>query len=358
VRRNVVFQEAKDMRRVEIPAAIEQAVGDAVAHRLEAELGERGLLLAGEDLAAAAAEAARSGTHLLTSLIHRCYPILRQADGEVEFDFGGERGAARLRAALAFGATTARVLAPSLHNNPDRALICATFNLGIGLVDSLCDADAKTGGTLLELIRALDLAAVAGKPRTRGWLRSALLPVLAADPSAAMTTDVIETFFEMLHDVYPDGAWRRRLGARLGAALAAERASIAPPASATRAELREWSRLTSVLPFEIIETLAGSEQVHAPPTAGTQLGEAMWRIDDLVDLCEDARAGALNGILLASGHNDVVRALEQLLASTDIASAARQAADDLHSGLRRTEDPAAFLYFVQSYAGIAPHPTS
>jgi hypothetical protein len=346
-----------DRRGVDIPAALEQAVGDAVARRLETELGDRRLLLAGDDLAAAKADTARSGAGLLTSLIHRCYPIVRQADGEVELDFGGERGAARLRAALAFGAATARVLAPG-PRNPDRELICATFNLGIGLVDSLCDADAESGGTLLELVRARDLAAVAAEPRTRGWLRAALPPALAADPSAAIAADVIETFFELLHDVYPDGAWRRRLGARLGAALAAERASIIPPANATRVELRQWSRLTSVLPFEIIETLARREHAHAAPTAGTQLGEAMWRIDDLVDLCQDARAGALNGILLAVGEDDVVKALERLLASSDIARAAGQAADDLQAGLRRADDPTAFLYFVQSYVGIAPRPAS
>ena len=37
-------------RNVEIPAAIERDVGDAVTHRLEAELGDRTLLLAADDL--------------------------------------------------------------------------------------------------------------------------------------------------------------------------------------------------------------------------------------------------------------------------------------------------------------------
>ena len=30
----------------------------------------------------------------------------------------------------------------------------------------------------------------------------------------------------------------------------------------------------------------------------------MWRIDDLVDLCQDARPGALNAILLAATGPD------------------------------------------------------
>ena len=134
-----------------------------------------------------------------------------------------------------------------------------------------------------------------------------------------------------------------------------------------REQLIECSRLTSVLPFQIIETLAGG--ADAPPSrrAGTLLGEAMWRIDDLVDLCDDARSGALNGVLLAAtpdagvrSGRDLSAALERLLASTDIACAAAEAAERLLAGLQRCGGDAAddhgrlFLYFVQRYAGIAP----
>jgi hypothetical protein len=342
---------------VEIPAPIEQAVSDLVARRLEAELGDRGLLLAADEFALAEAGAAQCGARVLTSLIHRCYPITRQAGGEVALDFGSERGAARLQATLAFGATTARVLQRDLCN-PDIELVCAIFNLGIGLVDGLCDEDPETGDTLLQLVQAHDLADAAEQPRVRGWLRATLLPALAEDPAAAFTADVIETFFETLHDVYPHHAWRLRVGVQLVAALEAERASVTQSADPARDQLIECSRLTSVLPFQIIETLADAEHARAEPTAGTQLGEAMWRIDDLVDLCQDARSGSLNGVLLCAGGHDVVTALERLLASTDIARAAREAADDLQAGLQRTDDPTPFLYFVQRYAGITPRRTS
>jgi hypothetical protein len=113
-----------------------------------------------------------------------------------------------------------------------------------------------------------------------------------------------------------------------------------------------------VLPFQIIESLAEAEYGHADSTAGTRLGEAMWRIDDLVDLCQDARNGSLNSILLAAGGHDGVAALERLLKTTDIARAAGQAADDLQAGLKRADDPTPFLYFVQRYAGIALRPAS
>jgi hypothetical protein len=342
-------------RGVAVPAPIEQAVGDAVARQLEAELGNRGLLLAAGDFAAAEADAAQRGARLLTSLIHRCYPFTRQAAGEVALDFGGERGAARLQAALAFGAATARVLAPDLRN-PEVELICATFNLGIGLIDSLCDEDAETGGALLDLVAAHDLADAAEKPRAHGWLRAVLPPALAENPAAAFTAGLIESFFEMLHDVYPGGAWRHRIGVQLRAALEAERASIAPSADTPRGELIECSRLTSVLPFQIIETLANATHVNAKEGAGTRLGEAMWRIDDLVDLCLDARSGSLNSILLAAGDGGAVTALTRLLGSEGIACAAREAANDLQAGLQHAGDPAPFLHFVQRYTGIAPRP--
>jgi hypothetical protein len=343
------------MRSVEIPAPIEQAVGDAVAHRLEAELGDRRLLLAADDLVAAQIEAAQCGARLLTSLIQRCYPATRQAGAEVVLDFGSERGAVRLQAALAFGAVTARVLAPNLRN-PDAELLSAIFNLGIGLVDSLCDHDAGIGGALLKLVQAHDVVDAAERPRARGWLRTTLPRALAENPTAAFTADIIETFFEMLGDVYPDDASRRRVGMQLGTALKAECASIAPSASTARDQLFECSRLTSVLPFQIIETLTEAEYERVD--AGTRLGEAMWRIDDLVDLCQDARNGSLNSLLLAAGGHDGVAALERLLETTDIARAAGQAADDLQAGLKRADDATPFLYFVQRYAGIGPRRVS
>jgi hypothetical protein len=60
---------------MEIPARIEQAVSDAVAHHLETELGGRGLLLTADGLATAEAEAAQRGARLLTT------EVVNAADG-------------------------------------------------------------------------------------------------------------------------------------------------------------------------------------------------------------------------------------------------------------------------------------
>jgi hypothetical protein len=254
------------------------------------------------------------------------------------------------------------------------------FNLGIGLVDGLCDEDAETGRDLLELVGGQCLVKAAEEPRERGWLRVTLQPALADDPTVAFTVDIIEAFFETLHVVYPDDAWlqqRRGVGTQLAAALEAERRSVIRSMDQTaRKQLLECSRLTSVIPFQIIEALAGGNHAPTERTAGTLLGEAMWRIDDLVDLCPDARRGALNGVLLAAteepghprGGRDLVAALERLLASTDIACAAAQAAESLLAGLQLAGGGRAtaqdhlpslsFLHFIQRYAGIAPRQMS
>lgn len=356
---------------MEIPARIEQAVNDAVAEQLGKELGERGLLLAADRLAAAQADAAELGARLLACVIDSCYPITERGGQSLVLEFESEAEAARVEAALAFGAATASVLTPGPR---DALLLCAMFNLATGLIDGVCDGDAATGGQLLRLLQRRDLAGAAEGRRSRGWLRAELPPPLLADPAVAFAADLLEAFFEAVHAVYPDDLrlpLRRRLGVQLEAALEAERQSVEWSAGPTsRERLIECSRLTSVIPFQIMEALAGGDQARTEPTAGTLLGEAMWRIDDLVDLCQDARSGALNGVLLAAteepwqpGERDPCAVLERLLASTDIACAAARAAENLLAGLQLASGDRgapqdrlrnrSFLYFSQRYAGIA-----
>jgi len=306
--------------------SVEDAIERTVAARLEAELRSRGLLVAD-------AESARDGESLLDRLVRLQHP-----EQAVTIEFDDEHAAARIEAALAFGAATAHALAQDV--DPAVELICATFNLGIGLIDGVCDADAERGAALLELVREQDLVAAAERPQA-----AASTPP-GADATVAFTLLVVGAFFQLLHTAYPGDArlpFRRRVGEKLTDALEAERATVARPADAAHAQLVEWSRLTSVLPFEIIDALVGGTR-----GAGTQLGEAMWRIDDLVDLCADARSGSLNGVLLSAPDG-----LEGLLESTAIEDAAATAADCLADGLRAGGgDPAAFLGFVQRYAGL------
>jgi hypothetical protein len=322
---------------------VERSIDDAVAEHLRAELAACGLLLGAAEFAEAHARAMRRGAHLRAEVLRRCYPAVARGGATLAFD--GAHTAARLDAALAFGAVCARVLAGSGAADAELVdVVCAAFNLGIGLVDGLCDDDTETGVAVLTLMPGPDLAAAVETPRARGWLRDRVPPAIQRNPTAVFTTDIVETFFETLHTLHPGDRWlsrRRRVGAHLTAALAAEHRSVVRPTDGD--DLVECSRLTSVLPFRVIAAVAGGDD-----SAATLIGEAMWRVDDLVDLCQDARTGALNGLLPAAGLSH--------LRDGDIARAAAEAAANLRAGLSRQgdapEDVALFRYFVQRYAGI------
>ncbi|HSB85434.1 MAG TPA: hypothetical protein VLD86_03950 [Ilumatobacteraceae bacterium] len=350
---------------MDIPDAIRDAVERAVTGCLATEMETRGLLLAADRFAAAETQAASDGERLLTSVIHHCYPLSEYDTQVLTLEFDSELEASRVRSALAFGSATAALLMSPLHDDPGSVgLLSAIFNLGIGLVDGVCDDDAGTGLRLLELIEVGNVSEAARQPRPRGWLRVQLPAELESDPSVSFAADIVETFFATLHAVYAGGPWlqlRGQVGGQLAAALQAERASlVASSADASREQLTRYSYATSVLPFEIVGTLTLAG--HATG-ADRFIGEAMWRIDDLVDLCDDARTGALNAILLTaigSGGD----ALEWLLASDHIARAAADAADSLRRGIElaacrggtRCRD--VFLQFVARYAGIVPREVS
>jgi hypothetical protein len=319
---------------------LEQEIGRAVAEHLNVELGGRGLLLPPNREAAATADAAHRGPRLLRMTLNACYP---EDDRAVEF--ASVDVAPRLQGALTFGAAKAALL--SDRPTEDVELLCAMFTLGVGLVDSLCDGDADAGTGLLGDLRECDVANAALEVRRRGWLRGAVGPAHTMNPTVAFTVEVIEAFFETLHAVYPGQEWsplRRDVGAQLEAALEAEHRSVGwSRESASRQELMECSRRTSVLPFEIVQTLVRG----AEPAAATLLGEAVWRIDDLVDLYQDATAGALNAVLLGT-------TLERLVETGGIAEIATEAAERLSAGLalaRGADAADRFLLFIQRYAG-------
>ena len=89
----------------------------------------------------------------------------------------------------------------------------------------------------------------------------------------------------------------------------------------------------------------------------------MWRIDDLVDLTEDAEMGSLNALLVSeraggAGRVPLEAALRSVVRSGAVEAAAQRAADDLAAGLRASQAAPrpltrnAFMAFVQRYAGL------
>jgi hypothetical protein len=360
-----------------IPEDLAGAINQRVTAHLAAELGRRGLLLRAADFRHAGQRAAQLGAGLLEPVIHQCYP-LSQYDSQtvsVEFDDDGE--AARVCAALAFGATTADLLASADDASATSAgaleLLSATLNLGVGLIDGVCDDDGPLGLRLLALIEAGDMSAAVRQPRPRGWLRAQLPAALESHAAASFAVDIVETFLALLHATFPGNRWTRlrgTVGTELRAALTAERCSLtAKPADTPRRMLESHSRTTSVLPFEIVGTLVHGGRDTSWPSAATLLGEAMWRIDDLVDLCDDTQTGALNAVLLAAtaphgvatGQHHRLAALESLLESRLIPDTAAQAAETLlraitlaNHGSPNTDEQRLFLHFTQRYAGVDP----
>lgn len=342
-------------------AELEQAVSD----RLTAELDARRLVLPPERRAAAESNAARDGDQLMTEAIHRCYPLSRHGSQTVTARFDDHRAAGRVRSTLAFGAATAAVFTSPQHHDGRSdgvRLLGAVFNLGIGLLDGLCDEVPEIGRPLLELIHEQDVLDAARHPRRRGWL-SGLLPVdLESDATASFAAAVVEAVFDLIHEIYAGDPWsrlRHQVGEQLMQALDAERLSVrfgrehAPPDLLIRS-----SYTTSVRPFEIVGTLA---HAGGPPPAARLLGEAMWRIDDLIDLCADAEAGALNALLVEAAGDDVGPAvLDQLLASDVIGRAAAEAAESLATAMQLLGDRRdqassdVIVAYVGRYAGIPP----
>lgn len=362
---------------VEIPEQLRQMIDDAVSRSLWTELNARGLLLTPAALASATTDAARWGAALLRRMVAHCYQDSRQGDRTADVEFDDDQAETRVELALAFGSVTANLLTPPRWTERGRPvgsvdLLCAVFNLGIGLVDSLCDGSPQFGLQLLRVVRALDLSGAARERWPGDRLRSALPASLAADPSVAFTARIIEAFFDLLHSSYPgdEGATLRdHVGTRLEEALEAETQSVDRSVElAARDQLIECSRRTSVLPFQIIEHLATGDHALPSPTAGTLLGEAMWRIDDLVDLAQDVSLDALNAVLLAATEEpspatapDRVADVKRVFTSHAIPLAAAQAAECLDAGLKAApggmaanEDRRLFLSFVHRYAGIAP----
>ncbi|MEV5885359.1 hypothetical protein AB0L74_21945 [Streptomyces sp. NPDC052020] len=359
---------------MDIPEQLRKKVDCVVSRSLSSEFGARGLLLSHAAYASAIADVVRSGERLLRRVVEICYADGREGVREVEFD--DDQAATRIGLGLAFGSVTASLFSSPRQTDRGQAaaieVSCAAFNLAAGLIDGLCDGTPVLGLELLRILQAVDLAGAARDRWPAGRLRSALPAPFSANPTVAFTARIIETFLDTLHAGHPgdEGApVRDRVGALLEEALEAERRTVQhSPEVVTRNQLIEYSRQTSVLPFQIIEHLAMGAPAVASPTAGTLLGEAMWRIDDLVDLAQDVGDGALNAVLAATtsepwsaGACDGVATLESVITSDVISLTAVEAAERLEAGLAAVSDRKGdnrayqlFLSFVHRYAGLAP----
>jgi hypothetical protein len=305
------------------------SIVDTARVALHAELQEHGLLSAGTD---GLANVARPD--LLPRVLALCFPEFDLTAAHVNIVFESPEARARIEQALLFGWVTADLLVYTASMSDDRShLLCALFNLGVGMIDGLCDTDPHRGAALMEFVRSVDLESAASEQWQEGRMLASLSAGGAADPTITFIARVIDAFFSLLHATQPLSA-RRQVGRLLADAFRAEQRSVAL-SSAAPAELLEASRNTSVLPFLIIATL-----MRGDIDAATHLGEAMWRVDDLIDLELDAQSGALNSLLL-EGTPDRSR----------IEAVAHEAAGHLRAGLGAA-DGRTFLWFVRRYVQV------
>ncbi len=339
---------------------------DTVRRHIGTALDQRGLLCGAAELEESDAHDNEHATDLLKRAVPLWYPELDGRVG-VAVDFGDAHTSARAGGALAFGAVAATLMAPAhAAVSGPATMACGHFNLGVGLVDGLCDSDPPAGTLLLDIVESGDLQGATERPQARGWLLAALPRRLATHPSLSFTLRVIEAFLELVHLVFPDertGPVRSQIGVLLAEALVAERQSLNWASLPSVPAALESSRRTSVWPFRVIELVATGDPDRPEPSPGVLLGEAMWRIDDLVDLTDDAETGSLNALLVSepaggAGRVPLDAALRSVVRSGAVEAAAQRAADDLAAGLRASQAARrpltrnAFLAFVQRYAGL------
>ena len=286
------------------------------------------------DLLPADSVAITPAPELLQRVIALSFPEHDLTSQHVEVVFDSTEERTRIEQALLFGWVTADVLSP--RGTDDRShLLCAVFNLLIGMIDSFCDTASHNGDALLKSLRTFDAEATAIDLLQEGRMLASLPPAPAVDPTITFIARLIDAFYSVLHETHTASV-RRDVGRLLARALAAEQRSVAA-SSAGPGELLEISRNTSVLPFLIMATLVQGDTI-----AATHLGEAMWRIDDLIDFHLDAQCGALNSLFIRKTPD-----------CDDIKAVAREAADHLRAGLG-TADGRHFLRFVHRCAGVTP----
>jgi len=168
---------------------------------------------------------------------------------------------------------------------------CGRFNLGISLVDWLCDEAAVSPGAIAAL------PAFASLTISNGHVPS--------DHAAAVFLDGLagELLTELARDVGPPRAGEPRgaLWPTLRRMLRAE-LTLAEPVRATTTDLTAL-RLKSVEPFRIMaeRTVASApERVLVARRLGRAIGECVWLVDDADDLWRDLGARHANRFCAAA----------------------------------------------------------
>lgn len=253
---------------------------------------------------------------------------------------------------LGFGWGMTHVLAAhqSLPCQPEAAELGAVLILGTAAVDQLLDASPRRRDALLAtLSRGLLIAAA---DRSTGQRALAEASLAAQDADIRYVLGLVSAFFLRLTRCDLDEFWYQRICNLLLQGYDAELRTLASsPPGRPSTEILQAHLSARVLPFRVISAIQCGLCRHACDDsdqgscarAAQLLGEAVAAVDDLADLCADARHGAANSLLNLSADPDrdadlqsPSRALVGVLASgacwhaaTSIAQALTQLTDSL-----------------------------
>jgi hypothetical protein len=253
---------------------------------------------------------------------------------------------------LGFGWGMTHVLAAHqpLPCQPEAAELGAVLILGTAAVDQLFDASPRRRDALLTVL-SRDLL-IAAADRSTGQRALTEASRAAPDADIRYVLGLVSAFFLRLTRCDLDEVWYQRICDLLLQAYDAELRTLASrPPGRLSAEILQAHLSARVLPFRVISAIqcglcrhacGGSDQGSCA-RAAQLLGEAVAAVDDLADLCADARRGAANSLLTLSGDPDRAaglqapsRALVGVLSSgacwraaTSVARALIQLADSL-----------------------------
>lgn len=211
----------------------------------------------------------------------------------------------RLPFGFAFGYELARSLGAisgaAFDDAVERAADAAgVFNLAASLLDRLTDHTGD-GDAVTALLSRDRLARLCRGRAHVDALRAELdaLPMSELRLFGALIAELFRAAHE-LHAATGNGAaWHGFVEELLGA----YRAQLATVEPAAPAQPLAASRAKSVAPFLVEAQLAALARPDgiAPRRLVEAIGDVFWRVDDLIDLHADARAGQLNSVQVRAG---------------------------------------------------------
>ena len=234
---------------------------------------------------------------------------------------------AKIVSMLAFGVGAAEVLAAAqgLLCPPEAVELAAVLVLGTAAFDRVCDENPRLRAQLFATLAREVLDALCAGDLSPGDADKLVRTARHADVRYVLS--LVAAFFARLASWVPPGPVRTRVSELLRSAYDAELVTVSPEA-AESADAVAAAVAARVLPFTVITTvtcaLAGHGCDGGPGWScdqpATLLGQAMASLDDLADLCMDARTGAVNSLLTAArtpgaDASDPSGLLVQLLAS-------------------------------------------